>query len=204
MPEWIDREPLTDSEQRARNTLANELATEEPVGLRLLELNDLDGLGRRKEVRTLAAEASIYVGTFEPSVRALNDSEQSRTWGLHIETLRQAMARSPLVAEQVREAFISMRGEAAAKDLMEMLSGYSKQDVGDSRESRQGGALAKLIEWLEHDSLDYRVLAIENLNEITGTSYLGGYLPAGTSQRRQIAVKKIWARLESGDLLPKP
>ncbi|MCG8451386.1 MAG: hypothetical protein MI725_17610 [Pirellulales bacterium] len=203
LPEWIDREPLTDSERRARDTLADELVAGEPVSLRLLELTDKEGLGRRKEVRTLAAEASVYVGTFEPSVKALSDSEQSRTWNVQIETLRQAMARSPLVAEQVREAFVNMRGEAAAADLMEMLAGYSLNDIGETRQARQSGALAKLIEWLESESLDYRVLAIHNLNEITGTSYLEGYRPSGISSRRKIAVKRIWDRFEAGDLLPK-
>ena len=202
LPKWIDREQMTPSESRAHDTLAEELTAGEPVALRLLELTDEKGLGRRREVRTLAAEASVYVGVFEPSVNALNDSAQSRTWDIQIEVLRQAMARSPQVAAQVREAFSSLRGEAAAADLMELLAGYSAQTIGETREERWGGALAKLIGWLENDSLDYRVLAIHNLNEITGTSYLEGYRPSGPIQRRKISVKKLEDRLESGDLLP--
>jgi len=202
LPKWIDREQMTPSESRAHDTLAEELTAGEPVALRLLELTDEKGLGRRREVRTLAAEASVYVGVFEPSVNALNDSAQSRTWDIQIEVLRQAMARSPQVAAQVREAFSSLRGEAAAADLMELLAGYSAQTIGETREERRGGALAKLIGWLENDSLDYRVLAIHNLNEITGTSYLEGYRPSGPIQRRKISVKKLEDRLESGDLLP--
>ncbi|MCH2113530.1 MAG: hypothetical protein MK171_01275 [Pirellulales bacterium] len=203
LPIWIDREPMTDSERRARATLADELAAGKPVSLRLRELTDGKGLGRRKEVRTLASEASVYVGVFESSVTALNDSEQMRrTWKVQIQALRQAMARSPEVAGQVREAIFNLRGQRAMVDLMELLQGYSPEEIGDSREARQVGALAKLLGWLEHDSLDYRVLAIHNLNSITGTSHLEDYRPSGSSQRREIAVKKLWDRLESGDMVP--
>jgi len=203
LPAWIDRETMTDSERRARATLANELAIGEPVTLRLQEITDGKGLGRRKEVRTLASEASVYVGIFEPSVKALNDTAQHRrTWTVQIEALRQAMARSPEIAGRVSKAIVNLRGERAMADLMELLSGYSPEEIGDSREARQDGALAKLLGWLEHDSLDYRVLAIHNLNEITGTSYLEGYRASGPSQGRKIAVKKLWDRLESGDMVP--
>ncbi|HCK40199.1 MAG TPA: hypothetical protein DHW22_01045 [Planctomycetaceae bacterium] len=205
LPKWIDQEQMTDSERIARDTLSEELVVGEPVALRLQELTDEKGLGRRREVRTLAAEASVYVGDFEPSVKALNDSAQSRrTWNVQIDVLRQAMARSPQVASQVHEAFRNLRGEEAAEGLMELLAGYSLSSIGKTREQRLSGALVNLIDGLENDSLDYRVLAIHNLNEITGTSYLEGYRPTRPIQRRQISVKKIWDRLESGDLLPAP
>ncbi len=45
LPQWIDREGITDVERRARNTLAEELKPGESVGLTLLELNDPRGGG---------------------------------------------------------------------------------------------------------------------------------------------------------------
>ncbi len=204
LPEWIDREPLTDLQRRARDTLAEELAPGEPVGLRLLELNDKRERGRRSEVRTLAAASSAYVGEFEPFVKALSDKDQRRAWETHIQTLRQALALSPDIAAKVRKAFVGLRGEQAAGDLMEMVAGYNREAIGETREAVQEGAIAKLIRRLESDSLDYRVLAIYNLNEIYGTTSLKGFRPDDSSTRRKVALAKIRESLQANELVPKP
>lgn len=202
LPAWIDRVEITDLERRARTNLAEELTPGEAVGLTLLELNDPRGRGRQREVRTLAAESSLYVGEFEPFVKSLSDTDQSRYWESHIDNLRAALALSPAVASRVREAFVNLRGQQAADDLMEMVQGYNPQEVGQTREERQRGALVKLLGWLDSDSLDYRVLAIYNLNQITGTSYLAGYRPDADSTQRRRALRKLWDRFESNELLP--
>ncbi len=203
LPQWIDREPVTNVEFRARNNLAQELSPGEPVGIRLLELTEGEGLGRQKEVRILAAASSLYVGEFEPLVKALNDSDQSRAWDEHLRDLRQALALSPEVAQQVRQALVSNRGEEAAADLMEMLLGYDDQQIGQSRDAVQTGAVLKLLEWLDHDSLDYRVLASHNLQEITGKSPVKGYRPDDSPKRRRISLRKIWDDFESHELVPR-
>ncbi len=200
LPAWIDREQVTDVERRARNNISEELTAGQPVGIRLLELTDGKGLGRQKEVRILAAASSVFVGEFEPLVKTLNDSEQNRAWETHIQDLRQALALSPDVATRVRQAFINIRGEEAAQDLMEMVVGYNAQQVGESREAIQTGALAQLIQWLDHDSLDYRVLASHNIREITGKSK--GYRPDDSSKRRKIQLRRIWDDFEAYELLP--
>lgn len=202
LPEWIDHEEVTDLERRAKKTMADQLEPGAPVGLTLLELNDPAALGRRREVRTLAARSSLHVGQFEPFVKSLSDTDQSRAWESHIDSLRAAMALSPIVASQVRDAFENLRGREAADDLMEMVRGYSRQEVGLTREDQQDGALPRLLEWLDSDSLDYRVLAIHNLNEITGTSYLAGYRADADSTLRQRSLRKLWDRFEDNELLP--
>lgn len=202
LPDWIDREEITDMERRARSKLAEELEPGKAVGITLLELNDPRDRGRQREVRTLAAEASLYVGEFEPFVKSLSDTDQSRYWDSHIDSLREALALSPAVASRVREAFVNLRGQEAADDLMEMVQGYDQEAVGQTRDELQQGALVKLLGWLDSDSLDYRVLAIYNLNEITGTSYLAGYRPDSDSTQRKRALRKLWDRFESNELLP--
>ena len=199
LPGWIDHDLVTDVERRARGNLAEELDDGQPVRIRLLELTDGKGLGRKKEVRILAAAASVFVGEFEPLVKAINDSDQSRAWETHLLALRQAMALSPEDAAHVRQAFVNIRGEEAAQDLMEMVVGYNAEQIGTSREEIQAGALARLIEWLDHDSLDYRVLASHNINEITGKTK--GYRPNDTSKRRKIHLRKLWDALEANELL---
>lgn len=202
LPAWIDREEITDLERRARTKLAEELTPGQAVGLTLLALNDPRGFGRQREVRTLAAESSLFVGEFEPFVKSLSDADQSRYWESHIDSLRAALALSPALATRVREAFVSLRGAEAAGDLMEMVQGFSPEEVGQTREELQQGALVKLLGWLDSDSLDYRVLAIYNLNEITGTSYLAGYRPDLDSTQRRRALRKLWDRFEANELLP--
>ncbi|NOY28772.1 MAG: hypothetical protein GXP28_00935 [Planctomycetes bacterium] len=204
LPAWIDRELMTDLQRRARNTLAEELVPGEPVGIRLLELNDPRNKGRRSEVRSLAAEASVYVGQFEPFVKALSDKDQRRSWETQIKTLRQALALSPDVAAKIHQAFIDLRGEQAAQNLMEMVAGYDKASLGKTPEAVQEGAVGTLVGRLESDSLDIRVLAIYNLNEIMGTTSLKGFRADESSQRRKIAVAKIRASLQANELVPKP
>ena len=113
--------------------------------------------------------SSIHVGLFAPFIDALRDSDQKwPTWRTHIETLRSAMAQSPESAELVFKALVDQRGRPAAADLYEMLCGYNAEQIGATPEQMKTGAIAQLIDWLEEDSLDYRVLAVHDLWEITG------------------------------------
>ena len=97
---------------------------------------------------------------------------------------------------------MNLRGQQAADVLMEMVRGYNRQEIGETREELQQGAIVKLLGWLDSDSLDYRVLAIYNLNKITGTSYLEDYRPELDSTRRRRALRKLWDRFEANELLP--
>ncbi len=202
-PRWIDREPMTDMQRRAHEEFERELEWGAPVRLRLLELSDQEAKGRQREVRTLAAEASVHIGEFEPFVKSLSDKDQRRAWGSHIDTLRQALALSPDAAAGVREAFVNLRGEAAGGELMEMVAGYNQEQIGRTREAVQEGAIAKLIRRLESDNLDYRVLAIHNLDEIMGikgADSLKGFRPAGPPRQRKIAIAKIRESFEANEI----
>jgi hypothetical protein len=85
---------------------------------------------------------------------------------------------------------------------MEMVRGYNRQEIGETREELQQGAIVKLLGWLDSDSLDYRVLAIYNLNKITGTVNLLNYQPDLDSTRRERSLRKLWVRFEANELLP--
>ncbi len=199
LPDWIGREPLTDIERTARADLSKELKEGQPVEIRLQELTDGKGLGRRKEVRVIAAASSIYVGEFELLVRALDDSDQARGWNDHIRDLRQAVALSPDVAASVRDAFAKIRGEQAAQDLFEMVEGYNTQQVGTTPDTVRTGALAQLIKWLDHERLDYRVLAINNIRSITGKNKV--FRPDDSLKGRKKNLRRIIAEFEAGELL---
>ena len=51
LPTWVDKEPTTDNEARARDDVAKTLVAGQPVKVSLLELTGTTGLGRRTEVR---------------------------------------------------------------------------------------------------------------------------------------------------------
>jgi hypothetical protein len=197
-PEWIDHEPVVQlSEQRfGAPVIEKSLVSNTPVGTQLLEL--FQG-SSRKEVKSLVARSSIHVGVFQPFIDALRDSEQKANWDSHIETLRAAMALSPESASQVWQALVEQRGRPAANDLYEMLCGYSPDQVGRTADQMKSGALVTLINRLEDDSLDYRVLAVFNLAEITGKRFMQN--PAAKLADRKQNIRVWRSRLESGQLM---
>jgi hypothetical protein len=198
-PEWIDHEPAAQRSEQMYGAPAIEegLGYDRPADDQLLELFQA---ARRREVKSLAARSSIHIGLFTPFVEALRDSDQRANWRAHIEALRAAMALSPESANKVRQALVEQRGEPAAADLYEMLRGYGPDQIGRTPEEIQVGAVATLIDWLENDNLDYRVLAAQNLREITGKNLLSN--PAGSLSERALGVRRWRARLESGELVP--
>jgi hypothetical protein len=201
-PKWIEKDDVSSLARRARERLDEELPVGQPVNLRILELNDATDSNR--ETRSLSAEASLYIGEFEPFIKSLNDSDQDAAWKEHIAAMRQAMARSPHAALKLREDFTSIRGGEAGMDLMAMMRGFTPQQIGTTREELKQGVVLDLVRWLEHDSLDYRVLAIYDLDEIKGSTNLKNYQPDGIPRTRNIAVTKIREMIENNEFLNLP
>jgi hypothetical protein len=168
------------------------------VDIQLLELFK----GRdRKEVKSLVARSSIYVGLFAPFVDALRDSQLKwPIWKSHIETLRAAMAHGPESAEMVWQSLAEQRGRQAASDLYEMLCGYNADQIGRTPDEMKVGAISQLIDRLENDSLDYRVLAVYDLWEITGKQLMPN--PAANVTVRKQNIRRWRDRLDSGELRP--
>jgi hypothetical protein len=198
-PEWIDQDPvLVVSEQRlAAPVVETTLVSNEPVNTQLLELFQTN---RKKEVKSLVAKSCIHVGEFAPFIEALRDSDQKANWRAHIETLRSALALSPESATSVKQALVEQRDRQVADDLFEMLCGYSEDQVGRTAEETKTGVLVELIDRLEQDSLDYRVLACQNLYEITGKRLMPD--PSANPRERARNVRNWRLRLKDGDLLP--
>jgi hypothetical protein len=75
-----------------------------------------------------------------------------------------------------------------------MLRGYSKRQLQD-------GAAAHLVANLDHEDLDFRVLAFWNLQRIVvGTLQ---YKPEYNAAKRQASVRAWKLRLADGDIVPK-
>jgi hypothetical protein len=198
-PEWIDHEPIVQlSEQRyGAPEIEGKLVSNAPVDTQLLEL--FQG-NTRREVRSLVLRSASHVGLFQPFVDALRDSDQKANWKTHIDTVRAAMAHNPESAERVYQALVDQRGKPAAADLYEMLCGYNAEQIGTTADQLKVGAVVRLINWLEDDSLDYRVLAVQNLYDITGKRLMPN--PAAPLAERTQNVRRWRSRLESGELKP--
>jgi len=197
-PEWIDREPVVHRSEQLYGApkIEETVMSDRPVDIQLLEL--FKGRDRR-EVKSLVTRSSIHIGLYSPFIEALRDPDQKvPTWRTHIETLRSAMAQSPESAEAVFKALADERG-GAASDLYEMLCGYNAKQVGTTPEEMKSGALADLIERLD-EGLDYRVLAVHNLWEITDKQLMPN--PAASETVRKQNIRRWRDRLESGDLQP--
>lgn len=197
-PEWIYHEPIVQlSEQRyGAPRIESKLVSNQPADVQLLELFQTPKL--QKEVKSLVARTSIHVGMFEPFVKALGDPEQKPNWKTHIDALRAAMALSPESANKVWQTLVDQRGKPAAGDLFEMLCGYNADAIGHTPEQIKSGAIARLIDRLEDNSLDYRVLAVQDLADITGKRLMSN--PAATQAERTLAIRKWRARLDAGDV----
>jgi hypothetical protein len=145
---------------------------------------------RRYEVRALAVRCLGYLDQFDALVAALADPDQRSYWTNLLEVLRVGLARGPLVAAQVRIALEKKHG-LDARPLYEMLWGYSAEQL-------QSGGAEHLVNSLGHDSLDYRVLAFENLKEITGST--SSYRPWYPAARRRPGVYRWREQLENGQI----
>ena len=99
-------------------------------------------------------------------------------WKDIVESLRTAEARSPETAKQVQAAFVRLRGEEGTL-LDRLLWGFSPEQLAT-------GGGQQLVEALSSPSMDVRVLAYLNLNEITGKT--NNFQPdrEPRSQRRSI------------------
>jgi hypothetical protein len=189
VPKWTGAEPVSPLDVRASQDLNAALSEKRPVTQALLELSE----HRKAENKSLAARSLALIDEFDPFDNLLNDREERSVWPIQIESLRAAVARGPAVAAKVRASFERQRGKDGA-DLYRMLWGYGKDDLA-------GGAAAKLVELLDSDNMDLRVLSFYNLRTITGATF--NYRPEQSAASRQVPVRTWKDRLKEGLIGPK-
>ena len=191
-PEWlaVDTSPLI--ERRAAEFVFEHLQQDREIRLTtaLKELVD----HRRTEVQSLAVRCLAYLGEYAPLIAALHNDRQYASWNSQIESLQNAMARSPQDAAVVREALAVERGDDG-QVLYRLLWGYTTSQLEEY-------AAEQLVGYLDHEDLDVRVLSFWNLQAITGeTNY---YRPDHAPGKRQTAVARWREKLERGEIVPQP
>lgn len=188
MPPWVlGQDRTTSLDNRARSIFASQVAIERPVDLGFKEL----AVDRRIEARSLAMRCLALQNEFEGLLAALGQLEMRSGWNNYIESLRFAMAAQPEAAQRVREALQRQR-PGDAQRLYRLLWGFSREQLAK-------GEAQQLVNDLENESLDVRVLANWNVSRITGKSF---YQPEQTAKRRQSAVQRLRRMVDEGQFIP--
>jgi hypothetical protein len=155
------------------------LDLERPVSVPLEEhAND-----RLVEVRTLAIRCLAHFDHYDPFVDALNDPELRSYWKDLYQALQAALARGPQSARALQDTLERLRGEDGL-EMYRLLWGYSPDQL-------EAEGAEQLVEYLEHPTMDIRVLAFENLRQITQKTHL--YRPERDPKQQRRALVS-WAR----------
>ncbi|MFM2097365.1 MAG: hypothetical protein RIS70_4489 [Planctomycetota bacterium] len=177
-PAWLDpRKSVSNLDRRASRDLEVFLNTEKSLVLLLEERTNF----RQVEVRSLAARGLGSLNEFGALLRELNDEKQRSYWSTAVDSLREAIAKSPESAAALQRA-VESEQPGASTLITRFLQDYSQEQF------EQGGA-KQLIETLDHESLAVRVLAFDTLRRLTGTT--NNYHPERPVEARKQAVL-IW------------
>lgn len=187
LPEWIHSETASPLDRRASPELAQAIPVERPVRIGLLELLD----HRQREVRWLAARCLGYTGEYQLMVAGLNNPEERLVWSDFIDQFQEAVLRGPASAAAVRQTMERQFGQEGSA-LYRMLLGYTDDGL-------KAQDAAKLVGYLDHKELAFRVLAFWNLKNITGLGLF--YQPEATEAKRKQSVAKWHERLASGGIV---
>jgi hypothetical protein len=188
MPKWITADTVNELDKRAAISVSQALPADRAASVGLNELTEV----RQKEIRWLAARCLGYLGQFDPLTAALNEVDFRREWPDYFDQLKETIARGPETAAAIRQSLERKYGSESAGTLYRMLWGYTDKQLEDGEDDR-------LVKFLDHESRVFRVLAFENLREITGKTLY--YHPeAPTAAKRQQFVQQWRRQQEAGHI----
>jgi hypothetical protein len=156
-PRWTAATSLAPIERGASGRLYSYFLDPQKDTIEVLQERSND---RRQDIKSLAVRALAAMGNFDSIVASFDDPEQHSYWSAHFFALRAALAESREDAARVRAALERAHG-AESGELYTMLWGFNGAQLNE-------GAAENLVAFLSHPSLPQRVLAFENLKEITG------------------------------------
>lgn len=186
-PEWIDYRVVKAIDRESAVALEKMVSTERPLNLTLQEVM------KDRKVRPLAARCLAALGEYEAILRELADANQYSFWKSEFDTLRHAISSSPEAATKIRET-INLLRQPDAIHIYRLLWGFTDEQLS-------AGAAAQLVKFLEHDQIDIRVLAHENLIAVTGP--LGYYRPERSASQNKQAIQNWKDRKDKGGVVYK-
>jgi hypothetical protein len=174
-PAW-DSTTTSELNRMAAATIVKSLQRDEPIEPQLTKLTE----DLRVEVVTMATRMLNWLGYYEPLFQLLDKENNKTVWSKSIEGFRQDLANNDELATAVTEA-IKNNKESGLDVMFQMLIGFNNEQLAK-------GADRMIVDQLSSDVLAYRVLAIENLRQITGSTYL--YRPEVDEQFRKSKVRR--------------
>ena len=140
----------------------------------------------KQERRFAAISWLASSGDFSFFLDFLNDEKNRNNWRSTIEAVRAAITNHPGYADLLQTALADTK-QADAQAIYDMIVGFSDRQLA-------AGADAKLVEYLDSDSLSTRVLAIETLRQITDDRSYGYTANADRTSRRKL-IDRQWTKL---------
>ncbi len=189
-PEWIDGRDARPRDPIAARDLSERLTPDRPVTLVLKEEAD----SRRFEVRSLAVCSLAYLGDFDPLFVALNDAKLRVYWPAQYEVLEQVPSFAPEFMASCKKTILQRHGEEEGQQLYRMLWGYSPEQLAD-------GSAAELFDYLDHPSIDFRIVASEELKSITGQPSLYRANASERDPQRHAAISRWRKMLDNGEIV---
>ena len=187
LPAWINPGSTKRILTIAANRLAPKISYDRPAVISLQEQTD----SKQREMRSLTACSLAYLGHIQPLANALNDAELKAYRTEQFETLRAIVSSGPEAATKVRES-LAMRHGDRTDEVFRILWGYSPEEL-------RSGAASALVEHLQDDALDVRIIAIETLKQIVGKSATT-YGPEQASNSRRKAYLRWSADAKNGKI----
>ena len=191
-PAWLTEVQMSKLESRAVPSIRGVLQDDRSVKLSFLELVEKR---RQVEVKQLALRCCAHIGYFDPLVEALGDETMDRRWEKCAMYLQDSVRRNPEYARRVRESMERMRDDDGV-DLYRMLWGYTNENLLNNGQAEQ------LVEFLESEDLDLRVLSHWNLKNITGKGL--AFQPNKSESKRRQSLKRWQVLLKKGEIKYKP
>ncbi len=186
LPVWLDAASERPVDLKAAEDLAQQLGNGESV------LNTLTKLAtnRRPETRAMAAQALSLLGNWEwvalPK-STLGDSRDRSYWGPLLDATRQMLAAHPTNVAAL-EAALAKQDAASSGMRAQMWLGFTQAQL-------EGDALTKLVDNLDSEQLIDRILAIYQLQRLTGKDlgYQAGEVNRSAVQQwtRELAAGRV-------------
>lgn len=189
LPEWITSPEIVTIDRKASQQLEPEIDFERPLLVSLLEQVN----HRRVEVRGLSVRSLAALSYYEPLLETFNSDEFRSFWNVHFDAIQDALARDEANADLLKKAVDKVHIDGA-KDVYHMLVGFTQEQL-------ETGGDATLVDYLDSERLDHRVLAFENLRRITDMTQL--YRPESAASRRRTSVTR-WRNLLEDDEIRYP
>lgn len=176
-PGWIGADTSRLLDRRASPEIELAVRQDRLARIGLMELLE----HRLAEVRTLASRSLSYLGEYQQRVTVLNKPEEQAAWFDSLDLLQEAVVRSPESADAVRQALEKQYGVQNGPVIYRMLLGYSEEQL-------KAGEAARLVDFLDHDELVFRVVSFWNLQKIAGKGFY--YQPEVPKMKRDLALKR--------------